>query len=252
MFSIKTLLRGMGIVVLMAAINVLLEGHRNILPGTIALIYLALILLVATLWHARMGLFATAVATVCLIYFLPPQHSIRVTGERHWIELTAFVFTALTASLLSHRIQSAAANADRRRNEAERLYSLIQRMLLMNNVEDLLSSTPRNLNVSFQFDSSVLYIAAGDRYYASEGAPQPPPADELRSAMERPANRSTRADYTLVPLRAGHNSLGILVIYGKAPAQEMQDAIASLITLSMNRVTAVEQMARAEAARGNK
>jgi len=250
MNHLRAILRSGSIVVVMGATDLLLEGYPSILPGTIALLYLAIILLVAAFWHVRQGLFATLVGTLCFLHFLPPQHSMRVTGERHWIELIVFVATALSASLLSHRIQSAAAAANRRREETERLYGFIQKMLAFSNVEDLLHSIPRSLNITFQFTSTLLYLAADDRFYGDEGAPRPAAA-ELRAALDQPLGPGPDHSSMYVPLRAGIKPLGILVLAGTWPARETLEAIASLITLGINRATAMEQMARSEASRGN-
>jgi len=257
MYYVKALLRCIGIVIVMVAITVLLGGSRRVVPGTVALVYLTVILIVAALWQVRQGLFACATAALCFAYFLPPGHSFRITGVRHWILLIAFLITAITASFLSNRIQSEAAVANLRRKEMEWICDFSQRLLIEGNVGDLIRSIPRSLVVSFQLTSAIIYIADQDRIYSSEnldGAAlnlSPQDLESLHAAMENPAGPTLDKHGMYVPLRAGLRTIGLLTLTGKLPAIETLETAASLVTMSITRATAMENIAYVEANREN-
>jgi two-component system sensor histidine kinase KdpD len=257
MYYLKALLRCIGIVVVMIAITELLGGHRGVVPGTMALAYLTVVIIVAALWQVRQGLFACATAALCFAYFLPPDHSFRITQMRHWILLAAFLVTAITASYLSNRIQTEAAVANLRREEMERLYDLGQRLLTEGNVADLLRSIPRSLTLSFQLNSALIYIAEQDRVYSSDSLDGEAPAptlqelESMRASMKQPAGTTKSKDRIEIPLRTGLSPIGLLILTGNMPAIETLETIGSLVTMSIRRATAMEETARSEAGRVN-
>jgi len=257
MYYLKALLRCISIVVVMVAITVFLGSNQRVLPGTVALAYLTVVLIVAALWQVRQGLFACAAAVLCFAYFLPPAHTFRVTGVRHWILLIAFLITAITASFLSNRIQTEAAVANLRRKEMERIYEFGHRLLTGGNVADLVRSIPRSLVVSFQLTSAVVYIADQDRIYSSEDpgglalTAAPLELQDMRAAMENPIGPTANKDGMYVPLRAGLHPIGLLVLTGNLPGVETLETVASLVTMSITRATAMEETARSEAGRVN-
>jgi two-component system sensor histidine kinase KdpD len=254
---LKTSLRCAAIAAVMVALTSILGSISDVSPGTMALSYLTVVLLVATLWHVRLGLFASATAALCFAYFLPPAHSFQISSARNWIVLGAFIATAVTASFLSNRIQSEAAVANRRRQEMERLYSLSQRMLKVGNVADLLQSIPRSIAISFQLASTTLYVADQDRVFSNTASAEGGdshallPLDTMRAAMDQPIATLQAPPCTLVPLLAGLRPIGLLVLTGEIPAQETLEAIGGLVTMSIIRSSAMEDVARSQAGREN-
>ena len=256
MYYFKTFLRCTGIVAVMVGITLLLgRSPHDVVPGTMALAYLTIVIIVAALWQVRQGLFACATGALCFAYFLPPAHSFRVTAVRHWILLIAFIIAAITASYLSNRIQSEAEVANLRREEMERLYDFSQRLLAVGNVADLVRSIPRSLRISFQLHSAILYLADQDRIYSSENPNRADTISEaeiatMRAAMDAPIERAKSGD-TFVPLRAGQRAIGLLTLAGTMPAIETLETVGGLVTMSITRATAMEDMARSEAGREN-
>ena len=66
-------------------------------------------------------------------YFLPPVGTLTIQDPQNWVALVAFLVTAVTASQLSARARRRAAEAEARRLEIERLYALVQAMMLSGN-----------------------------------------------------------------------------------------------------------------------
>jgi two-component system sensor histidine kinase KdpD len=95
-----------------------IEGHIN--PITVALIFLLLVLFLATVFGSKPALFASALAMLSFNYFfLPPIGHFTISDSENWIALITFFIVAITAGQLS-------AKAKSRAEEAERLYRELQ------------------------------------------------------------------------------------------------------------------------------
>jgi PAS domain S-box-containing protein len=80
-------------------------------PGTAGLAMLLVVLFVAAGWGYRPALLASVVGMLALNYFfLPPRYTLSMAEPRNWIDLSAFLVTAIIAGQLSERA--------RRREEA--------------------------------------------------------------------------------------------------------------------------------------
>src|SRR5271169_5437210 len=96
----------------------------------------ALSLLLAILGiSAQLGLAEALVASVAAmlgfnLLFLPPIGKLTIQDPQNWVALAAFLVTAITASQLSTHARRRAAEAEARKVEIERLYALVQSMML--------------------------------------------------------------------------------------------------------------------------
>src|SRR5208337_1190062 len=95
-----------------------------------ALIFLLAILYVSAIWGLRVSIFMSVLATLAFdYYFLPPVGTLTIADPQNWVALAAFLITAITASRLSEQARQRARDANRRRQEIERLYAFTQQML---------------------------------------------------------------------------------------------------------------------------
>ena len=103
----------------------LVGGHVN--PTTAALVFLLVVLFVATAWGSRPAVLASLLGLVSFnFYFLPPFGTFRISDPDNWIAFVAFIITALTAGRLSARAERRAAEAEIARAEIERVYRELQ------------------------------------------------------------------------------------------------------------------------------
>jgi len=103
-----------------------LLGER-INPTTVALVFLLVILFVATLWGSGPAVFASLLAVVCFnFFFLPPFGTFIISAPDNWIAFVAFLITALTVGQLSARAKRRAEEAENAKRESERLYYELQ------------------------------------------------------------------------------------------------------------------------------
>ena len=104
-----------------AALSAIMFTLRNqINPVTVALIFLLFVLLLATVFGSRPAIFCSILTMLALnFFFLPPVGTLNISDAENWIALFAFLIVAVTAGQLS-------AQAKRRAEEAEQLYSELQ------------------------------------------------------------------------------------------------------------------------------
>jgi two-component system sensor histidine kinase KdpD len=114
--------------VIIGAATVLLKivgGHVN--PTTVALVLLLLVLFVATAWGSKPAILASLLGVACFnFFFLPPFGTFIIAEPENWIAFIAFMITAITVGQLSARAKQRAEEADKSRQESERLFKELQ------------------------------------------------------------------------------------------------------------------------------
>jgi two-component system sensor histidine kinase KdpD len=222
--------------------------HVN--PTTVAMTLLLYILLLAARWGIRYAVPASFISAICFnFFFLPPIGTFTIADSQNWIAFFAFLASALIGSNLSARIKREAAAANQRRRELELLYDFGQRLLSTESTSDLLKAIPQNIVAAFRIRGAALYLSTGDRLYLSSPDPTAITKDALRTAMH--AANSFKASPTrsaTLSLPVGVRSIGSVFVEGNLPTQETLEAMSSLIAIAIESASAVEKLARADAA----
>ena len=118
-------------------IGAILALYRTLLPVNNTTVALTLLLAILGI-SARWGLAEATVASVVggagvQLLFSAAGGNVTIQDPQNWVALLAFLVTAVTASQLSARARRRAAEAEARRVEIERLYALVQAMMLTGN-----------------------------------------------------------------------------------------------------------------------
>ena len=227
---------------------------RHVAPAnstSVALIFLLAILYVSAFWGLRVSIFMSLLATLAFnYYFLPPLGTLTIADPQNWIALAAFLITAITASRLSEQARQRARDANRRRQEIERLYAFTQQMLVAGGVVELLNAIPRHIVESFEVQDAALYLTSREAIYRSGRDFRELDGDQLKAVMARgePVVEGDR-QLCYVPVRMGVRPVGSLGISGVVLARETLEALGTLIAIAVERVTAIEALGKAEAAR---
>lgn len=223
--------------------------HVN--PTTVALSFLLAILVVSATWGLRYAVFMAVLATAVFnFYFLPPVGTFTIADPQNWIALGAFLVTAIIASQLAERARRQAAEANRRRREVERLYSFSQKLLIADNVVELLNALPAYVVESFAVDEAAIFVTGRDNVYRSRPDIRALQVEQLKAVTARgdpvvdPEHR-----LWLMPLRLGVRTVGAIGIAGGLLSRETREAISSLAAIAIERASAVEKLSQAEAAR---
>ncbi len=220
-------------------------------PTTVALSFLLAILSVAATWGLRYALpMSVAAALAFNFFFLPPIGTFAIADKKNWVALFAFLFTSGVASNLSERARRQTQEANRRRHEAETLYTFSQQLLVTENIIHLLQQIPRYVAETFGVSEAVLYVADKDQTYRSNPDRRELPTELLRETIVRGDVVIDRQQHRcLVPLRIGVRTVGALGMTGEPLSRETLEAMSNLTAISIERAGAVESLARTEAAR---
>jgi two-component system, OmpR family, sensor histidine kinase KdpD len=183
-------------------------------------------------------------------FFLPPVETFTIADTQNWVALLAFLVAGVLASHLSQRARREAEEADRRRREVERLYDFSQRILTSERLADLLNSAPDHIRATFHNEMVVVYLAENDQVYRSSSQPENISKEDLREVARKGEmhNDASKA-VCIAPLMLGVRPIGAIGIAGNLPSRETIDALGSLIAIAIERIHALERLARTEAAK---
>jgi two-component system, OmpR family, sensor histidine kinase KdpD len=236
---------------LAAAITGAYSRILHINPTTVALSFLLLVLVVAARWGLRYAVFTALLTAAAFNYFfLPPVGTFNIASPHNWIALLAFLITGILASQLSERARSEAIAADRRRREVERLYQFTQRLLVTENILELINAIPRHVVEEFDVTSAAMYLDERQQvYYSDVGSHGLISAEQLKLVSGRGEPSGTpEGAIAFMPLRMGVRSVGAIGVIG-ALSRETLEAIGSLVAVAIEHAGAIEKLSRAEAAR---
>jgi len=89
---------------------------------------------------------ALYVALLCAVsfdyYFLPPFRSLQITGIEAWLAMISFMLSCAVVGRVAERARRQARQAERRREDVERLYTLSQEMMLQEDAAGLIRDLP--------------------------------------------------------------------------------------------------------------
>jgi two-component system sensor histidine kinase KdpD len=235
----------------LAGIVLVYRRWLQVNPTTVALTLLLLILLLAAEWGLRYAVVISIVATACYnFFFLPPVGTFTIADSQNWLALFAFLVTAIVASRLSQRARNQASEARSRQQELEVLFRLSRELLQTESVATLLSSIPSAVASVTEARSGVLYLLDGDRVYRAGGEEvsdvEIPHLRQLATAL---SSVNDAPDEIQVPLRTGVRPRGVLLLRGTSLSVQTSEAIGGLISISLDRAQALENIARSEASK---
>jgi len=93
------------------------EVAPDVSPGVV---YLLAVLLVAVYWGLAFGLLTSVVSAAAFNFFhIPPTGRLMIADSAHWVALGVFLVAAAVASVVADLARARAAEAERRRGEAD-------------------------------------------------------------------------------------------------------------------------------------
>jgi two-component system sensor histidine kinase KdpD len=215
-----------------------------------------MVFLVLVVWSAaQAGIWPSLyVAVLCAVafdyFFLLPLHTIRITGIQQWVAMISFLASCVVAGRLAERARRQAAQAEQRREDMERLYTLSQEMMLHEEAAVLVRELPRMIHRIFALDAVLVYVREPDKLYAS--------SSELPMSIQASLAALTQAqgpttvvpeDITGMALMVGMRSIGALGWRPDILSREVATAIGAQVAIALTRALAIEASARLEAAR---
>ena len=215
-----------------------------------------LVFLTMVVWFAaRAGIrLSLYVALLCALsfdyFFLPPIHTFRLAGLQEWVEMLSFAVSSVVVGRLAERARSQTRNAEQRREDVERLYTLSQEMMFHEDAARLVRDLPRLIESSFALEAAILYVRDEDQFYAS--IPEVPASVQAELRARTQGHSTTHAgpeQFSSLALMMGLNPIGALAWKPDTLSREVATAVGAQVAIALTRSLAIETFTRVEAAR---
>jgi two-component system sensor histidine kinase KdpD len=235
----------------LAGIVLVYRKWLHVNAATVALSLLLLVLILAAEWGLRYAVVVSVAAAACYnFFFLPPFFTFTIADTQNWIALVAFLATSIIASRLSQRVRDEAEDARAHQRELDTLFRLSRELLQSESVAALLSSLPATVVGITSATGGYLYLMDGNRLYqAGSSSVSEIEIPHLAKLANSLAGTHREGDDFQIPLRSGVRPRGLFVLRLPQLSVETADAMASLISLALDRAQALENLARGEAAK---
>jgi len=214
------------------------------------------VFLVLVVWFAAQAgiLLALYVALLCAVafdyYFLPPVRTLQIVGIQQWVAMISFLLSCAVVGRLAARARGQARQAEARREDMERLYSLSQEMMLHEDAAGLIRDLPRLIDRIFALDGVVLYICDGDQLYASTSELPISIQASLRAMPHSPnPSLAIPGGFHAMTLMLGLRPVGALGWRPSRLSREVASAVSAQVAIVLARSMAIEASVRMEAAR---
>jgi two-component system sensor histidine kinase KdpD len=145
-----------------AVATALIYPLKSLAPAvSLSVVYLPAVLLVSAYWGLALGL-ATSLASAAAFNFfhIPPVGRFTIADARNWVALAAFVAVAIVVSTVADLARSRAAEAERRREEADLAAGLARELLAGAQTSEVLGSTARRLAEAMPLPSAAIELGA--------------------------------------------------------------------------------------------
>ena len=249
--SFLTVLRVLGATAGVACVTALLEW-AHIENSVIALLFLTGVVWIATQAGVRLSLYVALLCALSFYYFfLPPVRSWRLAGVQEWIELLSFIVSSAIVSRVADRARKQSVEAQTRREDVERLFSLSQEMMLHDDPGHFMNHLPQMIERSFALDTVVLYIRAQDRFYGSLSTLPSQIKFEVQAQGQGYSGGAPgcQGEYCILPLTLGLTKIGALAWKPDVLSREAGTAMGAQVAIALMRALAIETSTRMEAAR---
>lgn len=233
----------------LAGIVLVYSRWLHVNPTTVALTLLLLILTLAANWSLRYAVVTSIAATVAYnFFFLPPIGRITIADSQNWLALFVFLATAVIGSRLSQKARDQAKHAKARQRDVELSFQLGRELLQLDDVGNLLHALPVVLARVTNATGVVLYLLDGDRMFQHGAKPASAEVPHLRQVALSLRNADVEGGIeSRIPIMAGVRPRGLLIMTGVRASPETLQTMGGLISISLDRAQALEDLAKGEA-----
>ena len=239
-----------GTIVMVAAV---IEVYRLVAVNntTVALSLVLAILGISAWWGLGAAVLASVIAMLGFnYYFLPPVRTFTIQDPQNWVALFAFLVTAVTASQLSERARRREAEAEARRIESERLYDLVQAMMLRGSPASTIREFVHNVVRVFGYGGAAFYYRPTQEIVRSGSETKVVSDHDLMAIAEvEDVSIDVERGIATAPVRFGGRPMGSLALVGSPPSEHIVRAIVNLVAITIEKARAIEDASHAEAAR---
>ncbi len=238
-------------------------------PTIAALLLLLVVLVTATVARLRIAVALSAAAMLAFNFFLlPPFNTLTIADPQNWVALFVFVVVAVVASRLSGVARQRAGDAEARKLEVQRLFDLSRDILLATEGDGAIAGVARSVARRFALHG-VAVCLPGERgwelHQGGENAVQPAAAqlDDAFARLHGPLEYDARLraygghatievagkPVTLIPLRLGTRSVGMLAVDDPRLDIGALDALGGVVAIAIERTHFLAERVRSAAFR---
>jgi two-component system sensor histidine kinase KdpD len=235
-------------------------------PTIVALLFLLVVLIVATISTRRVAVATSLMAFACFnFFFLPPVGTFAIAEAQNWVALFTLLAVSIVASHLSSQVRRRAQEAMARRDELARLFDLTRDILLTTDTGNAVALVARFIATRFGLAGVSICLPdspAWQQHHSNEGIPDIG-MDRLERAIAvartgDPGDERVEAGHTrfegaaagwLVPLRIGTRPIGILALHAADVEAGTRDAIAGVTAIAIERTHLLVEREEAEVVR---
>jgi two-component system sensor histidine kinase KdpD len=163
-----------------AITTIVIYPVREVAPAvSTGVLYLLAVLLVSSYWGLWLGLLTAIVSAATFNWFhILPTGRFTIADGQNWVALGVFLATALIASSVSELARSRAAEAERRREEADLAADMARMLLAGNTLPDALAAASTRLQEALEMPGAAIVVG----HYESDAGWRALPLDPERSA----------------------------------------------------------------------
>jgi two-component system sensor histidine kinase KdpD len=164
--------------------------------------------------------------------------------------MISFMLSCAVVGRVAERARLQARQAEQRREDVERLYTLSQEMMLQEDAAGLIRDLPRMIERIFALDGVVLYICDRDQLYSSTSELPMSIQASLRAMTEshNPA-QTVPGGFLAMTLMLGLRPVGALGLRPAVLSHEVATAVSAQVAIALTRAMAIEASTRMEASR---
>ena len=262
---LSTTLSRHGYVLAVAAIAVstaiFLLGRGSFAKGQWALLYLLIILLVASVAGTGPGLLAAVLAFFAWnFFFLPPYHTLEIHDPKDWLSLVAFLIIGVIVGVQTGRLREREARAIAREHETAALNRLSAAVVSQTSTAHMAESCLKEVVDVLGAGAATLFVLDGDDLESYCQAPaggriDPALAERARRAVSdgdaaeaSPATVTAAGDGGLyVPVRSPTGVCGVLTVQARTQGRPYSAGDARLVNSLSNLVGAFLERERLQA-----
>jgi K+-sensing histidine kinase KdpD len=113
-----------------AAATLLIYPLKDVAPAvSLGVVYIPGVLLISVVWDLRLGLLTALVSAAAFNWFhLPPVGALDISADHDLVALAVFVIVAVASGALAELARTRAAEAERRREEADRALAELEEL----------------------------------------------------------------------------------------------------------------------------
>jgi two-component system sensor histidine kinase KdpD len=131
--------------------------------SSLSVVYLPAVLLVSAYWGLGLGVATSLISAAAFNFFhLPPTGRFTIADSRNWVALAAFTIVAVVVSTIAELARSRAAEAERRRSEADLAAALARELLAGSDTKIALAATAHRVSEALALPSASIVLGRAD------------------------------------------------------------------------------------------